>query len=113
VEDTRQRDSSRAVRYAIRVPVQFRPFGNSSWEEGWSENISRTGILVRVSELLERDTKIEISFALDPKTGSREGTHITCTGQVARTVPKSPQLSPALGVRILDYSLARPAKDPD
>ena len=69
----------RAPRYSLRVPLRYRPLGEATWTDGTTENISRTGILVRSSRLLPPNTSLEIQFFLS----SHE--RVACNGTVVRT----------------------------
>lgn len=105
VQDTEQWNSGRATRFAIRVPVRYRPEGRADWLGGSTENISRTGILMRVEELPEGQKKLEIAFTLAEKSDATRSTRVTCKAEVARVVSPAPGFSAAIGARILEYTM--------
>ena len=84
----------RAPRYPLRIPVRYRPVGGSTWVRGVTENISRTGILLRTGQLLPLDTPMEIQFFLSSEGG------VVCEGRVTRTVFELGD-TPAIGATIL------------
>ena len=69
----------RAPRYSLRVPLRYRPLGEATWTDGTTENISRTGVLVRSGRQLPLNTSLEIQFFLS----SYE--RVACSGTVVRT----------------------------
>ncbi|MGH9603603.1 MAG: ATP-binding protein [Terriglobales bacterium] len=98
--------SPRAPRYALRMPLRYRRAGDIFWNEGTTENISRSGILFRAPELLEPATPVEFTFLLPMSFSGREGASVSCGGLIVRTVqPESAEESPALAVRISSYRL--------
>jgi hypothetical protein len=87
----------RSPRYRLRVPIRYRPEGESDWIAGVTENISRTGILLRGGRALPLDTSFEILFFLSSEAGSE----ILREGRVVRVVGASEAGgAPALGAII-------------
>ncbi|MGH9508940.1 MAG: PAS domain-containing protein, partial [Terriglobales bacterium] len=98
--------SPRAPRYALRMPLRYRRAGDIFWNEGTTENISRSGILFRAPELLEPATPVEFTFLLPMSFSGREGASVSCGGLIVRSVrPESAEESPALAVKISSYRL--------
>jgi PilZ domain len=52
----------RAVRHELRIPMRYRPEGRQDWCVGESINMSESGILFSSNEMLELDTRLEITF---------------------------------------------------
>jgi hypothetical protein len=69
----------RAPRYQLRIPLRYRPLGESTWTHGATENISRTGVLVRSKRILPPNTSLEIQFLLSSDE------EVACSGTVVRT----------------------------
>jgi len=78
--------ASRAPRYAIELPIQYRTPDAPAWHDGRTENISRTGVLMRTRELLPPRTPIEILIVLPSEVGGRDAP-VICRGRVVRTEP--------------------------
>lgn len=61
----RQKESStRAVRQEIRIPVRYRIAGREEWSLGETINVSESGLLFSSDELLEIQSKLEITFQI-------------------------------------------------
>lgn len=102
----------RPQRFAISLPVKFRTGGEALWQEGRSENISRSGILIRAPQPLEVDTVIEMMFDLPVEMGGELGAHVVCVAHITRVLPSAtPEQPPLLAARIHDYRFVRGAAD--
>ena len=94
----------RAPRFPLRLTVHYRALGDAEWQRGDSENVSSSGVLVRVRQLLQVHTPVEFRLIL-PATSdtTREGA-VAGLGRVVRTVaPEADQL-PALALAIEQYN---------
>ena len=80
----------RAPRYRIAIPLRFRAAGDSTWLDGYSENISRTGLLFRADQTLVADTFIEMMLEMPAEVTAAGGVHVR-RGHVVRAVPPSPR----------------------
>jgi hypothetical protein len=76
----------RAPRYPIDLPIQYRLADAPEWHEGRTENISRTGVLIRTAAPLPPRTSIDLLLALPAEVGGR-GVPVICRGRVVRTEP--------------------------
>lgn len=93
----------RAPRFALDVPLRYRPIGATAWQEGRTENISRSGVLFVADHVMEVDTRIEMTFVL-PVTGLSP--KVVCRGRVVRIVqPKEDEPRPGLAATISRYRL--------
>ncbi len=102
---------SRAARYALRMPVRYRRAGDMYWNEGTTENISRSGVLFRAPELLDPDTPVEFTFLLPGTASGREGASVNCDGSIVRAVqPDAADALPSLAARISSYRLQQLAE---
>jgi hypothetical protein len=53
---------NRAERRELRIPFRYRRPGDQEWAPGETVNISESGLLFASDELLEVDTRLEITF---------------------------------------------------
>jgi hypothetical protein len=98
----------RAPRFSIEMPFYFRRPGESSWREGMTDNISRSGVLFRTADVLEENTPIDMQFALPFEVSGQPGAVVACRGQIVRTVPPDSQDAlPALAATIARYRFVR------
>jgi hypothetical protein len=74
----------RAHRYSIRTDVRYRQAGHRDWHDGCTENISRTGILIRTRHPIAPPTSIEILLALPAELGGDAGRPVIGRGRVVR-----------------------------
>jgi hypothetical protein len=82
----------RAQRFPLHIGVRFRRVGDPAWCEGKSENISRSGILIRAEDFLPVQAEVEFRLALAVEAReTREGKppEVSCRGRVVRTVSAS------------------------
>jgi hypothetical protein len=52
----------RAVRHELRIPLRYRREGHHDWFQGETINMSESGILFSSNEMLEVDSRLEITF---------------------------------------------------
>jgi PilZ domain-containing protein len=52
----------RALRHELRIPVRYRREGQEQWVPAEAINMSSSGLLFASNELLEIDTRVEITF---------------------------------------------------
>ena len=94
----------RARRFNLHLPLKYRLLGEQSWREGTTENISRSGMLFRAPETLKPKVQLEINLVLPPEIAGLPATEVVCRGEVVRAVgSESPEVSPALAAKILQY----------
>ncbi|HYX52508.1 MAG TPA: PilZ domain-containing protein [Candidatus Limnocylindrales bacterium] len=61
----RQKESStRAARQQIRIPLRYRLAGAEEWSLGETINVSESGLLFASNQLLEIQTRLEITFQI-------------------------------------------------
>lgn len=100
-------ENDRATRYEIRVPVMYRSQEGGEWQEGWSRDISPSGMLLHVLERVRIGTKIEMAFTVALNRRTNFATRVMGTGEVVRITTEASELGHVLGIRILDYNLSR------
>jgi hypothetical protein len=100
--------STRAERFAIRIPVRYREPRSSKWFDGRTENISYSGVLFRAEFPLLPQTTIEMRIELPAAVLGEAPGEIVCKGAVVR-IEESPTsgIPPALAVAIRGYRMAR------
>jgi PilZ domain len=80
----------RAPRFPLQLALAYRPFGADEWRVAETENISRSGVLIRAKESVDIDTQIELRLKLPtPNSGGHATPEVTCRGRVVRTVSPS------------------------
>ena len=96
----------RAVRFPIQTEIHYRPEGKAEWRTGETKNISRSGVLFNVTELLAVNTALELMFPLPTEIGSEAGAMVLCRGRIVRTIlpPSSDQFGLIAAV-FSDYGL--------
>jgi len=63
-EKSRNREAmnDRATRHELKLPLRFRIPGQPDWSAGETINVSESGILFASNDLLEVDSRLEITF---------------------------------------------------
>lgn len=87
----------RPQRVSLVVPVRFRVLGEESWREGLTENISRTGVLIRAGRMAPLGAEVDVILSVPSGIMPDIMGEIICTGAVARQVP-APAGSPGIAV---------------
>jgi hypothetical protein len=86
--------------------MQFRSSGDPHWHEGRTENISRSGVLFRSTQLMPSRTPIEMLLALPAEVGGGESATVICRGRVVRSEPPNDDdTEPAMAATIAGYRL--------
>lgn len=100
----------RATRYPLHLPVRYRA-GGGSWHQGTTENISRSGVLLRAGETITPDVAVELVVQLPPVDSHEPAAEVLCRGRVVRAVPPADDDAAALvGATITHYQLRRSAE---
>lgn len=93
-----------AQRFNLHLRLRYRLVGEDEWREGTTENISRSGMLFRVEELVSPNVQLEINLLLPAEIAGLSSAEVICRGEVVRAVEsESPAISPALAAKILQY----------
>lgn len=102
----------RAPRFPLHLSVRYRRVGDHEWRRGETENISRSGVLIRSDDPLDVDATVELLVTLDVRsTGSDRG-EVLCCGRVVRTVSPSDNYScPGSAVAIDQFNILPPDAD--
>jgi hypothetical protein len=75
----------RAPRYPVRAPVRYRTKAEKAWHDGTTQNVSRSGILLRGDAYLEPDTPIELIVDLPAILAEEPRGSVVCHGRIVRT----------------------------
>lgn len=107
---TSQHPSPRAPRFSLPIAILYRTPGDTTWLEGWTENISRSGVLFRADHNIKLDTPVELIMEIPTFIATPVAGQAICRGRIVRAVPPSPlEDRPAFAARILEYAHARPS----
>ena len=106
--DVTPKDTGRAERFSIHIPVLYREPHGLRWFEGRTENISNSGVLFSAEFLLKPKTPVEMRIELPAPIRSEGPAQIVCKGAVVRIQPsQGASFLPALAVAIQAYHLTR------
>src|SRR5712691_2298339 len=75
--------SARATRLPLDLQLRYRSVGAARWHEGRVENISRSGVLFRATDLVEVDAPVEITLLLPVRPAASV---IVCRARIVRTI---------------------------
>jgi hypothetical protein len=107
---TLHQNAERARRFALHLPVYFRPSQSTTWLEGMTENISYTGVLFRSTHPVVPETSLELRLQLAVGPTLNNASEIRCRGAVVRVEQRiAPETPVALAVSISDYRIVRQA----
>ena len=104
-------ESTRAPRFGLHLTMKYRAVGQTRWQKGTTENISRSGVLFQAADLLDVNTPIEMRVALPIGDSAERFSEVLCTGRIVRIATRpGEQEHPALAAAITDYRL-QPGSD--
>jgi hypothetical protein len=102
----------RAPRFPLHLPVRYRRMGDVEWRRGETENISRSGVLIRSHDPVEVDATVELLVALDARNAGSDRAEVLCSGRVVRTVSPSHDYScPGSAIAIDEFNFLPPDAD--
>jgi len=88
--------------------LRYRPNETGGWQEGTTENISRSGLLFRSGSLLKRGTPIQMILTVPAEKAGQRPQHIVCLGTIVRTPPRgSAEASNLFATRFLNYEFVK------
>ena len=104
--------ATRATRYRVALPLQFRQVGAPEWYSGFTENLSRSGILFRFSEnpfgLGQESSEhrmLELSLNLHRVGSDTTPAPLCCHGAVVRLeAPRDVLTQSAVAVAFSPYA---------
>jgi hypothetical protein len=78
----------RALRFAIRVPLRYRAPGQPTWQQGRTENVSRSGVLFEAEGPVDERSVIEMQLMLGREEAT-PGATMWCFARVVRSAAPS------------------------
>src|SRR5438067_174855 len=82
---SQQYPADRAPRFAIPIAILYRTPGDPAWLEGWTENISKSGILFRADHKIATNTPVEMMMELPTFIATPVAGPAICRGRIVRT----------------------------
>jgi hypothetical protein len=100
----------RATRYEFGAVILYRQVGECSWREGWTVNVSRTGVLFTAPPPgVALKSSVEMIVVL-PDFGAGGISRIRCTGQIVRTGEDRSDGRVVLAATIEEYRFLKPTE---
>ena len=92
------------LRFAVKIPVEFRRPGSKRWLMGYTEDMGSAGVLFRAGEWVQPSSEIEMIFRMPV----RDPCDVVCKGVVLRVdMPAQAGLLPTITATIEDYKFCR------
>jgi hypothetical protein len=88
---------SRAVRHELNIPLRYRLEGQEDWASGEALNMSESGLLFTSDQLLEIDSKVQITFQSIDTPQVKSSTRLARV--VRRTLSNWPETRVKFGAR--------------
>ena len=88
---------SRAVRHELNIPLRYRMEGQDDWAIGEAINMSESGLLFTSDQLLEIDSKVQITFQSIDTPQVKSSTRLARV--VRRTLSNWPETRVKFGAR--------------
>ena len=88
---------SRAVRHELNIPLRYRLEGQDDWAIGEALNMSESGLLFTSDQLLEIDSKVQITFQSIDTPQVKSSTRLARV--VRRTLSNWPETRVKFGAR--------------
>ncbi len=99
--------SARPKRFALELPIEFRPQNDDRWWPGTTENISANGVLFTAKKRVPPSTPIEVLLPLPPALAGDSAVRLLCLGQVVRSEePASASGEAQVAATFVDFRLA-------
>lgn len=94
----------RAPRYSLPITVLYRTRGDRTWLEGRTENISKSGVLVRADRRMPVQAQIELLINIPADLPSPFTGTTICRGRIVRAIePSALEDRPAFAATIVEY----------
>ncbi len=87
----------RPQRTSLRVPVRYHIIGDA-WYEGWTENISRSGVLVRAAQAPPLGAEVDVILTLPAGIVSELAGETFCAGAIVRLLAEVEGQSPGFAI---------------
>jgi hypothetical protein len=73
----------RGHRFTLNLPVRFRAEGEAGWRVGTTENVSRSGVMIRAGSAPAPDAQVDVLIVL-PHSGAEVSGCLLGHGRVVR-----------------------------
>ena len=93
----REAEKDRATRHELKIPLRYRLNGQPDWSSGETINVSESGILFSSNNLLEIDSRLEITFQTSGAPALRSSTRVAKV--VRRVLSNWPETKLLFGIR--------------
>ncbi|HEY2232853.1 MAG TPA: PilZ domain-containing protein [Candidatus Angelobacter sp.] len=88
---------NRAIRHELNIPLRYRLEGQDDWATGEALNMSESGLLFTSDQLLEVDSKVQITFQSIDTPQVKSSTRLARV--VRRTLSNWPETRVKFGAR--------------
>jgi hypothetical protein len=75
----------RGQRFDLHLHVRFRAAGEAEWHEGTTENVSRSGAMIRAGSAPPTDVPVDVLIVL-PRSGAQPSGCLVGHGRVVRNI---------------------------
>jgi hypothetical protein len=93
----RRKYEDRALRHELQLPLRYRVEGQKDWSAGQTLNLSESGLLFSSDDILEINTRVEITFQTMGVPMLQSSTRIADV--VRRVLNNWPETRPIFGAR--------------
>lgn len=93
----RRKYEDRALRHQMQLPLRYRIEGQEEWSAGETLNLSESGLLFSSDDILEINTRVEITFQTMGAPMLQSSTRIADV--VRRVLNNWPETRPVFGAR--------------
>ena len=73
----------RGHRFTLQLPVRFRAAGDARWQLGTTENVSRSGVMIRAGSTPAAEAQVDVLIVL-PRSGAEVSGCLLGHGRVVR-----------------------------
>lgn len=84
--NTRKYFVARAQRFAVKMPICYRPKNAKDWQEGTTVNVSASGVLFRAAHVLTTPGGLHLTLCLPIVIPGEPGAEIRGQGTIIREV---------------------------
>jgi hypothetical protein len=78
-------EKTRAQRFELQIPLQYRAGGEVDWHRGTTRNISRSGVLFQGEDWAEPRSHLELNLRLPWEKTVDRAAELACRGTVTRS----------------------------
>jgi hypothetical protein len=94
-------------RFALQLPLEFRPHGSDQWWQAETDNISINGALFHTSKQVPPHTPLDVKLQLPNSLTGLDTLQLLCSGYAVRWVePRPPCENGQLAATFLTYKLS-------